>query len=310
MEIVLYVLLGLIVFSAFFTMFFSFFIFRALVVRTGKDIWGRQPSMPSDSEYMRLYNDAMEWGRLHEGEYEDVGIENEGYRLYGQYFDFGGKSAVIILPGRMEACTYSYHYAWPYSKAGWNVLVIDTRAHGRSDGRLNHLGYREYSDVNAWARFLKERYGMDKVVLHGVCIGSSTALFSAASEDCPDNIAGIIVDGMYQCFYDSCRNHMITDKRPLFPFLWETIFYMRLILRIDVKNDGPKKRIANMQRPILFLHSREDLFSTPDKAQELYDMCPSEHKSIHWFDKGWHSRLRITNPEDYDEAVTDFINTL
>lgn len=306
----LYITLGLIAFSAFFTMFFSFFIFRALVVRTGKKIWGRQPSMPSDPEYMRLYSDAMEWGRLHEGGYTEVGIENEGYKLYGQYFDFGADRAVIILPGRMEGCTYSYHYAWPYEKAGWNVLVIDTRAHGRSEGRLNHLGYFEYRDVIAWARLLKERFNMDKVVLHGVCIGSSTALFAAASKDCPDNIAGIIVDGMYQCFYDSCRNHMIRDKRPLFPFLAETMFYIRLFCRIDPKNDGPKKRIHDMRLPILFLHSREDLFSTPDKAQELYDMCPSERKYIHWFEHGGHSRLRLINPEEYDRTVTDYISTL
>lgn len=308
--IALYIILGFIAFNAAFTMFFSYFIFRALVVRTGKKIWGRQPSMPSDPEYMRLYNDAMEWGRQHEGDYIDVDIVNEGYHLYGQYFDFGGDKAVILIPGRMEGCTYSYHYAWPYSKAGWNVLVIDTRSHGLSDGRLNHLGYFEYSDVNAWARLLKERFHIEKVVLHGVCIGSSTALFAAASKDCPDNVAGIIADGMYQCFYDSCRNHMITDKRPLFPFLAETMFYVRTICRIDPKNDGPKKRIHDMRLPILFLHSREDLFSTPDKAQELYDVCPSERKYIHWFEHGWHSRLRLVNPEEYDKAVTDYITTL
>ena len=103
---------------------------------------------------------------------------------------------------------------------------------------------------------------------------------------------------------------MITDKRPLFPFLAETMFYIRTICRIDPKNDGPKKRIHDMHLPILFLHSREDLFSTPDKAQELYDVCPSERKYIHWFEHGWHSRLRLVNPEEYDKAVTDYITTL
>lgn len=310
MDKVFYILLGIFALFVFPTMFFSFFIFRALVVRTGKKIWGRSPSMPSDKEYVRLYDNAKEWGALHEGEYVDVDIVDEGLHLYGQYYDFGGKNAVILIPGRMEACTYSYHYAWPYSKAGWNVLCIDPRSHGLSDGRYNYLGFREYSDVNSWARLLKERFGMEKVVLHGVCIGSSTALYSAVSEDCPDNVAGIIVDGMFQCFYDSCRNHMVKDKRPLFPFLAETMFYIKLFCRIDPKNDGPKKRIWGMRRPILFLHSREDLFSTPDKAQELFDMCPSEHKYIHWFEHGGHSRLRLINPEEYDDAVTEFIKTL
>jgi Hydrolases of the alpha/beta superfamily len=310
MEVVLYILLGVIGLFILPTMCLSFFIFRALVMRPGKEGWGRQPSMPSDNEYCRLYDDAMEWGRLHADDYIDVEIENDGCRLYGQYFDFGGSSAVIILPGRMEACTYSYHYAWPYSKSGWNVLVIDPRSHGRSDGRFNYLGFREYRDVIAWTKLLKERFNINKVVLHGICIGSSAALFAAVSKDCPDSIAGIIADGMYQCFYDSCRCHMVRDKHPLFPFLFETMLYIRMFCRIDPKNDGPKKRILDMHRPILFIHSKEDPFSVPEKAQEMFDRCPSQAKFIHWFDHGGHSRLRLTDPEAYDKAVIDYITKL
>ena len=275
--IALYIFLGLLAAILLPVALISFIIFRELVVRKKKSIWGRQPSMPSDKEYCRLYDDAMRWGKLHEGEKQDVEIVNDGYRLYAEYYDFGGKNAVIILPGRMEACTYSYHYAEPYSSSGWNVLAIDGRAHGRSDGRLNYLGYKEYRDVIAWAKFLRERFGNEKVVLHGICIGSSTALYAAASKDCPDNIAGIVTDGMFQCFYDSCKRHMEIDKRPIFPFLDGVMLWIRLVCGVDAKNDGPKKRISDMHRPILFLHSREDLFSTPEKAQELFDKCPSEH---------------------------------
>ncbi|MBR6006350.1 MAG: alpha/beta fold hydrolase [Clostridia bacterium] len=310
MEIALWILLAILVFGILPTFMMSFFIYRALLLRTSKDIWDRDPSMPDDEEYVGLYKQATEWGKQWSAFKKDVEIKNEGLRLYGEYFDFGSDRAVIILPGRMEACTYSYHYGEPYRKAGWNVLTIDNRAHGRSDGKVNSLGYKEYRDVIAWAKLLHDEYGIRSVVLHGICIGASCALFAAASKNCPDYIAGIVGDGMYQCFYDSCKNHMVKDKRPIYPFLMETMLWIRLISGANAVTDGPKKRIYDMYKPILFIHSREDLFSTPEKVQQLYDRCPSEHKKLVWFDRGGHSRVRYNNPELYDQTVSDFLATL
>lgn len=308
--IALYVFIGLAASWLMVSLIGSLIIFRKLLVRTGKDIWGRQPSMPEDENYARLYNNAEEWGAEHKAQKQEVQIENEGLRLFGEYYDFGGKNAVIILPGRMEACTYSYHYAYPYGSAGWNVLVIDGRAHGLSDGRLNYLGFREYRDVLAWARMLHDRFGVEKVLLHGVCIGSSAALFACAAKDRPDCVAGMIADGMFTCFYDSCKRHMLTDKRPIFPFLYLTMFWIRVVCRVEPRFDGPGRRIADMHLPILFIHSREDLFSLPEKTVQMFEKCPSANKSIVWFEHGWHSRLRLEDPEKYDDAVKSFISTI
>ena len=310
MPLILWIIIGLLAFGVLSTMFVSFFIYRALLLRTSKDTWGRNPSMPDDEEYVRLYKQADEWGALHKNRMKEVHIKNDGLNLFGEYFDFGGTSAVIIIPGRMEACTYSYHYAEPYRQAGMNVLAIDTRAHGRSDGRINSLGYKEYRDVIAWARYLHDELGVKKIVLHGICIGASCALFTATSVACPDYVAAIVGDGMYQCFYDSCKNHMLKDHRPIFPFLMETMLYTRLISGANAVTDGPKKRIHSMRKPILFIHSREDIFSTPEKVKELYERCPSDNKSIVWFDHGGHSRVRVNNVEKYDKTVVDFVTSL
>ena len=296
------------------TMVISFIIYHTLLVRNKKEKWARSASMPEDEEYVRLYQQAAAWGKQYAACKRDVAIENDGLHLAGEYFDFGGENAVIIIPGRMESCRYSYHYSEPYRKAGWNILAIDTRAHGDSDGKINSLGYKEYRDILAWARLLHEELGNKLVVLHGICIGSSTALFAATAADCPDYVAGLTVDGMYTRFYDSCKQHMILDHRPLFPFLWETMLYIRLVSGADVIWDGPYKRIRKLKKPILFIHSREDQFSLPAKAQTMFDQCPARQKTLAWFPHGGHSRVRINNPELYDQTVckflasTDFIN--
>jgi len=307
MEIAMWILLALLLMGFMMTMLVSYIIFRTLLTRNEEGKWGRGASLTDDEDYLRLYAQAEAWREAHADKIREVDVVSDGLHLWGEYFDFGSKKAVIILPGRMESCVYSCHYAEPYRKAGWNVLTVDGRAHGRSEGRINSLGYKEYRDVLAWAKLLKEEMNIECVVLHGICIGSSTGLFASVHPDCPDYVSALVVDGMYQRFYDTCRLHMIKDKRPLYPFLMETMFYIFLLGGANAVTDGPVKRIARMHKPILFLHSREDMFSEPRKAQEMFDKCPSRQKKLVWFDKGAHSKLRLANPERYDEAVCSFL---
>ena len=308
MHWILWVLLIIIVFGVFPTFVISSIIYSVLLRRRNPDKWGRKASMPEDEEYIRLYAQALNWREAHIANKRDVDIENDGLKLRGEYFDFGHDRAVIIIPGRMEACHYSCHYAEPYRIAGWNVLTIDGRAHGLSEGNTNSLGYKEYADVLAWAKMLHDKEHNRVIVLHGICIGSSTALFAATDKLCPDYIAGITVDGLYQRFLETFKNHLIQDHRPQFPFIAETMLLIRLFSHADVVNDGPIFRIGHMRKPILFLHSKEDVFSTPDKAKELFDKCPSPKKQICWFDHGAHSRLRVTDPERYDKAVISYFS--
>ncbi len=301
-----WIILGLAVSGIIFSFVVAWIIYRTLLMRTEPEKWGRAMSMPEDREYAELYAQAEAWREEHGDVRKDAEVTSGKLHLFGEYYDFGRDRAVIILSGRMESCIYGCHYAEPYRKAGYNVLTIDGRAHGLSDGKINSLGYKEYRDVIEWAKMLHDREGNRSVILHGICIGASTAVFTATSPDCPDYVRGIIADGMYQRFLDSFRNHMIADNHPLFPVMWEAMMWIRLVSGADVVFDGPFRRIRKMNRPVLFLHSREDKFSTPDKAQELYDMCPSDKKIV-WFEHGGHSRIRAVTPELYDEAIVSYL---
>lgn len=293
------------------TLAMSSVIYTVLLVRTKKEKWGRECSIPDDEEYLRMFNEGMEWNDRYKDRKREVEITSDGFHLVGEYFDFGGKRAVIIVPGRMESLLYSYFFAEPFRRAGCNVLVIDNRSHGLSDGKVSSLGYKEYRDLIAWSRLLHDELGNDAVTLHGICIGASGALFAAVSDECPEYVDSLAVEGMYVNFYESFVNHMKVDRRstPRFPFVIEVMFWIRVISGANVVTDGPIKRIPRLRKPILMLHSREDEFSLPDKAQELYDACTAP-KELVWFDRGAHSRIRINNHEAYDEAIIRFMDGL
>lgn len=288
------------------TMVMSGVIYTVLLIRTKPEKWDRSCSIPEDEEYLGMFREGLAWDETYRHCKQEVSVVSDGLKLMGEYFDFGAKRAVIIVPGRMESCLYSYYFAEPYRQAGCNVLVIDNRAHGLSEGKVSSLGFRECRDLIAWSRLLSERFGNGKVILHGICIGSSASLFALTDKNCPDCLCGMVADGMYTTFCESFKNHMIEDHHPLFPFVAEVMLYIRLISRANVVTDGPGRRIGQLKKPILMLHSREDRFSLPQKAQQLYDACTAE-KRLEWFDVGAHSRVRVNDPERYDRVIREFL---
>ena len=310
--ITLGVLGGALVLGAVVTFFLTIIIYRRLLVRETPDKWSREAPLPDDAEYRAMFAEGKKWAAEHEDRRREVFVENDGLRLAGEFFDFGSERAAIIIPGRTETLYYSYYFAEPFRAAGCSVLVIDNRAHGCSEGKNSALGFEEFRDVLAWSRMLHDGLGVARVTLHGICIGASTALFAAISGECPEYVDSISVEGMYPTFYVSFMNHMKYEQstKPRYPFGIETMFWIRTFTGAHPVGDGPKKRISELEKPILMLHSREDLFSPPAKAGEMFEKCPAAEKKLVWFGRGAHSRVRINNVERYDEAIGDFISGL
>ena len=290
--------------------FLSFFLvahilFTMHLKRTRKDKWTRECSDP-DPEQVRMYEEGLEWSRQHAAALRELHMVNEGMNLYAEYYDFGYDRAVIIVPGRTEGLRYGYFFAKPYADSGYNVLTIDQRAHGESDGLYNTLGFEEHKDVLSWAGLLHEEYGVQSIVLHGICIGASCSLFAMLADYCPDYMAGMVAEGMYPNFRESFKNHMIELKKPIFPCLQLVDMWMRVYTGHSMSH-GPIDVIENYKKPLLMLHSKEDAYSLPTMAQVLYDKCGAEKKELIWFEKGAHSRLRITDPDRYDGAIAAFL---
>lgn len=285
---------------------FPIILYRILLVRTDDKKWTRACSLPDDEEQVKMHLEGETWANRYSENCIDVEVTSCGFKLVGKYFNFGGNKAVIIIAGRMEGCIYSCYFAEPYRKAGYNVLVIDNRSHGLSEGKYNNVGFLEYQDILKWGEMLHDEYKNEKVICHGICIGSATALYALTSANCPSYFCGLVADGMYTTFRESFKNHLILDKRPTFPMVLQMMLLISLHSGCNAFKDGPILRIKNYDKPILFLYSKEDKFSLPENAKELYAKCTAP-KTLVWFDKGAHSHLRVNAVEKYDGEIMKFV---
>ena len=253
-----------------------------------------------------MWNSGLEWAKEHEQNCEPVSVTSQGLKLFGEFYNFGSKKTIIIVPGRTETLQYSYYFARPYQEIGFNVLVIDKRAHGWSEGKYEDGGQNSYVDLIEWARFLHDNYGCNDISLHGICIGSSTCLFAFVSPDCPDYVTHMVADGMYATFLETFKNHMKDQRRSVFPYAYTTMYYGKKYSKADFIKNGPIYQIDKVRKPFLFLYSKEDIFSTPKQAEKLYAKCGTDKKELVWFDHGVHSHLLITDPLKYKDALEGF----
>ena len=310
LQIVLLVLGIIVGLNLFFILLLSVVLYLIILYRTNKKKWSREDVEIIDDLQKFIYDEGDAWFSRYKDKMRDVEIISDGYKLAGEYYDFGADMAVIVVPGRMETVRYSHYYAEPWRKAGANVLLIDNRAHGHSEGHRNGLGFREYRDLIHWAEFLHDTCGNEKVFLYGLCIGSQTCVFAAASPKCPDYVPALVVDGLFGRFSDSFRLHIEERGHKSFPVLELTMFIERLMTGARPMTDGPFKRIKEVKKPILFLHSLVDQYSLAPVTEKMFEDCPSEKKEIVWFEEGGHSRIRLKDQERYDAAIADWFTRM
>lgn len=282
-------------------------VFNVTMRRKKKTKWGRGPSRKG-KDYLRMFEQGQEWYRQNCGHKTDVHIVNNGLNLYGEYYDFGSDRCVMIMGGRTEGLCYGYYYAQPYVKAGNNVLIVDSRAHGLSDGEFNTAGFEESKDAIAWARHIHDNFGIKSIIFHGICIGAAVGMHAITSDDCPDYVDGIVTDGMYANFGKTMKEHLVEFRQPTF-ILYEMIDLWMIYYTGHTMRVGPIDVIPKLKKPLLMIHSKEDIYSRAKLAQELYDQAGTENKELVWFEHGKHSMLRIADTEKYDAAISKFLET-
>lgn len=279
--------------------------------------WTRQegafPRGCSDASFdyhLDMFNQGMAWREENIKHMKEVEIISEGIKLVGEYFDFGFKKSIILMPGRTETCWYACYYAPTFVKAGYNVLTIDPRAHGLSEGKILTLGKLEGIDLLNWSKLLHDKFNNELVVLYGLCGGGTASCVALTNKDCPDYIKAFISDGMFYSFFNVYRRHIIDEKHPVYPVIWEVLGKIKRHNGVNPYKTTPKNLIGDVKVPTLFITGELDKFAVSEEAYKLYDLCGAKRKEIHLIKNARHSHLRYDNLKDYEKAVIPFLESI
>ena len=111
----------------------------------------------------------------------------DGLRLRGRLYpcdsSLAGKEncpVLLLAHGFRSYGAFDFSCGCPfYMELGFDLLLIDHRAHGRSEGRYICFGANEGRDVADWCRWLDKEYPGRPVVLGGISMGATSVLAAA-----------------------------------------------------------------------------------------------------------------------------------
>ena len=233
---------------------------------------------------------------------EPMEIRSErGERLRGWYYPLGGEGrriAFIVHGYRSEHAETAGMYLDYYASRGFDLFCCDHTAHGESEGRFIGFDVLESADCLRWIDALIERFGEDvEIILHGFSMGSATVL--QMSGRCPKQVRLIVAD----CGFISAEEQLRGSFGRFYPVM---AWLHRVIALVDLRKSDVRPSLERSDKPILFVHGREDPTVPFSNGERLFDFYQGP-KDCFFVDGARHVECIHVDPEGYARKLDRMI---
>lgn len=251
----------------------------------------RKAENPWDPEYLRkrglgAWTEDILAGKrfMEEQQTEELEIRSEdGLRLRGIFVPReNARGTLLLFHGWRSSWKMDFGMALPfYHSLGLNLLLVDERAQGRSEGKYITYGVKERKDLARWVSCMAEKLGKEApLLLGGLSMGAATVLM--ASDTAFDaNVRGIIADCGFTTPYAIIRH--VAGKTKGIPLNLSTALlelFTRSLAGFGLKDASTVEALKRTKLPVLFIHGLADDFVPPEMSKESYQACVSEKELV------------------------------
>jgi len=284
------------------------------VVVSDEDVAPAEESAAAESvttqNYQKNKKLKEQWLQEMEVEKREVAItSHDGLTLRGHKFEQEEPTDewFIVVHGYQsnedEAFTIGHHFY----KKGYNVLTVDLRAHGDSEGKYIGMGYLDKDDLLSWTDYLVDKHPQSQIIYHGTSMGGATVLMAAGLE-LPANVKAVISDCSYTSIWDIFASE--AKQRfdlPPFPVMHMAQIMGRIRAGYNMKDGDVTKFVAKSSLPILFIHTKADDFVPVSMVYDLYAAKTNGPKELYILEDGGHAAAKYVNPKQYYENIYSFV---
>ena len=188
---------------------------------------------------------------------------------------------------------------------GHNVLLVDQRAQGDSEGSTMTFGVLERWDCLDWLDYIQTRPELrGPVTLYGVSMGAATVLLASALP-LPENVRCIIADSPYsspEAILGKVSRDMGLPEKPALALLRGGA---ALFGGFRFEGISCAEAVRHAQVPILLIHGEEDRFVPPEMSREIAAANPERVKLL-TFPGAGHGLSYLTDTLRYCRETTEF----
>ena len=244
--------------------------------------------------------------------FEDIYIKSfDKLTLYGRYYHFkDGAPIQICAHGYRGTALRDFAGGLKIAKEnGFNAIVIDQRAHGKSQGKTITFGINESKDCLSWVNYAIKRFGNDvNIILSGVSMGGATVL-TASGLDLPVNVKGIIADCPFGTPKMIIKKVISSGMNQKADFIFPFIRIGAVIFGHFNLKGGAEESVKNAKIPLLVIHGLADSY-VPDYMSEGVERNAASRCTRVTFPNADHGFSYLVDPVRYTNIVKEFIKSL
>ena len=221
------------------------------------------------------------------------------------------KGVIIVFHGYRSFGARDFCQQLPIlHEAGYNIMLVDQRSHGKSEGKYICYGTKECKDAVLWRKKASELYGNEMpIALFGLSMGGATVLM--ASGEIPNDdkqVKCVIAD----CpFYDAqgIITHVLWKYFKIYPkpIIHFVKFWCRFVADFNLNSPTCSEQAKKSSLPFLIFHGKNDEFVPTECSIKLAKEIGESAKLV-LVDEARHAEAIYYNGELYKAELLTFLS--
>lgn len=259
------------------------------------------PGIPEDDGRVKWINEQKF------EEYEIVNSDKNKLKSYFLKADNPSDKYIVCAHGYRCDGKREFRFASKFlHDSGFNILLVDHRACGQSEGKYLTFGCKEAEDLLLWVQFLVDRFGSDiKIGLYGISMGCATVTTLCGNSALPENVKFAVADCGYTSAKDEFSYNLKKGHVPDFPIINTVNFINKTFAGCEIYDMDPLSAIKNSKVPTLFIHGGKDDFVPTSMSYRMFNACPAPKDLFIAPDAG-HAESYQRCPDEYEKKFIEF----
>lgn len=241
---------------------------------------------------------------------ENISIRSkDNLKLCGYYYAADEPSDTIVIASHgftSKALNDIPTIGCFFINEGYDVLAVDNRAHGNSDGAYVGFGILDRFDMLGWIKYVHERFPEKKIILYGVSMGGATVLMSSGFPEVQEYVSAIVADCAFTSPHDVFKSVLTQNYHlPAFPILNIANELCKVNAGYHSDDYSTLDALETNKIPILFIHGADDDFVPTEMSRINYAACKSP-KELLIIEGAGHGGAYYENHELCDKTMKEF----
>ena len=216
------------------------------------------------------------------------------------------RATIIVLHGIGSAKEVYFGFAKWLAEQGFNVVVYDQRAHGRSGGKYCTFGFYEKRDVSKVIDKVLSKFSKLPIGIHGTSLGGAVALQALAIEK-------RLSFGIIESTFNTLENVIEEYSTDMLKFRSRWLV-KRILSRaaqiaefrpFDIK---PVESCRQIEQPIFMVHGDADEKIPIAFNLDNFNALKTTHKEFFIVKDAGHDNVSEVGGALYQQKLLDFLN--